>query len=509
MELSPTDFSNFSGFGSGSGSGSTSPPYIPNFPCRAQHYSTNSTAPIVWNTLPQLQHARWYVIAIESVFLVVGLTWNLIILGFYTREPKLLKEPANIFLFNLAIADILFSIFITLSSLTAEAAGEFVFGSSDFSRCIYCKFLGAVMFTLICLSLYTIAALSINRCMVLTQPIHYKSIFTWKIALVVQIFLWVISIAMSLPPLIGFGDYEYNLAFSFCNARWTGENKGIPNIYYILLYGLQAMIPIGILIFTNIWIIKIAKTVLKSRITRQRTFKNNNADISSEERKYQKQQVQLVRVFGALLVAHTLCWLPVLTVTFVSLGLGADKIPLEVFVVVWLTFLTSPVVHPILETCFVKALRYRVNKTGRTMTSSLRSMRRTLTSQVSLMTLPKSQSVKRFPTSLTKLSSPLHDSVNATQGGKLECKLENSATNNQVSAVVFEDALQRTKNVSVTMVGSDKGLESSTMELCKICPDHSIQDTASHSLTSNISIHNINGRCNKTLLDIEEVESHF
>ena len=348
----------------------------------------NTTSPIVWGSLPQLEHVRWYVVAILVVFLIIGLAWNFAILGFYLRDLRLLKEPANILLLNLTIADILFSIFITLSTLTAEAAGEFVFGLSDYSRCIYCKFLGAVMFILVCISLYSMAALSINRFMLLTQPIRYKSLFTWKVAVVLLVFTWVIAIAVSIPPLFGFGDYEYNLVFGFCNARWTGYNGSIPSIYLILLFGLQAIVPIVVLLFTNVWVVKVAKTVLKTKIVRRRTFSDLNTDIRGEERKYQRQQTQLARVFGALLIAHVLCWLPVITIMFVSLGVGADNIPLEIFMVSWLAFLTSPVVHPILETCFVKDLRHKVNKTGKTVRSSLRKMQCTMSShQVSSISL--------------------------------------------------------------------------------------------------------------------------
>jgi len=432
MDFPSTQYDNFSELGSGSGNNTTTYPLL--FPCRSPPYSQNTTSPGVWSNQPQLEHLRWYVVATEIVFLTVGLAWNIAILGFYLRDLKLLKEPANIFLLNLTVADIFFSIFITLSTLTAEAAGEFVFGFSDYSRCIYCKFLGVVMCILVCISLYSMAALSINRCMLLTQPIHYKSLFTWKVAVVVLPIIWVTAVAVSVPPLFGFGDYEYNLVFGFCNARWTGHNGGgIPNVYFILLFGLQSIVPIAILLFTNIWVVKIAKTVLKTKLIRRRTFSDTTTDIRGDEREYQRQQIQLARVFGALLVAHALCWLPVITVMFVSVGVGANNIPLEIFVVSWLAFLTGPVVHPILEMCFVKDLRYKVDKTGRRVKTFLRNLQHTLSFQKM-----SSVSSQRTPTS-TVLNCPNgHTSLPVLINESLKCSAKtpsmSTATNNGLTS---------------------------------------------------------------------------
>ncbi len=382
-------YENYSGSGIGNGS-DPQIPFIPHFPCRAQPISKDSLSPIVWGSLPQVSEARWFVVTIESIFLVVGLAWNLFIISCFIRNRKLLKQPGNIYLLNLAITDILISLFVTFTTLTAEAAGDFVFGFSDFSRCITCKVFGVAMHILVAVSLHTLAAMSVDRCVFLTQPMHYGNMFTWKMAVFILFVIWTLSIAVAVPPLFQFGDYEYNLVFSFCNARWSGKSGDLPNIYYILFYALEALIPIFILTFTNIWIVKIAKKALKQRITRQRSYRGNNSDGRGEEKKYKRQQKQLIRVFGALFIAHIVCWVPVISVMFVALGLGAENIPPETFIAGWLAFLTNPVIHPILETFFVQELRYKVNKTKKSMRQSVKKASSSLYSQVSTTSLLKS-----------------------------------------------------------------------------------------------------------------------
>jgi len=404
------------------------------FPCRAPPFSRNSVSPFVWEGFSELEDARWAIVVVEAIFLIVGVLWNLFILSCYLRTPKLLGEPANMYLLNLAIVDILISIFVTLTSLISAAAGEFVFGSNDFSRCIYCKFLGAVMHILISQSLHTLSVLSVDRCMLFACPIRYKSFFTWKKAFAIIISLWLVSVAISIPPLFGFGDYEYNLAFVFCNARWTGETSGTENIYYILFFGLETMIPITVLLVVNIWIIKIVKGALKKRITRQRSFRDTRSHAKNEEMVYQKQQKQLMKVFGALFVAHVVCWFPVLTVLFVALGVGADSIPPEVFIACWLAFLTNPVVHPILETFFVQDLRYRVNKTRESVNTSLKKAHGTLQNQLSSSSLFKGLSSRPSAVSLNIPMTPRVEDVHQrhfdTPGVRANGKLGESPLTN-------------------------------------------------------------------------------
>ena len=139
------------------------------WPCRSGPISKNSTSPFVWHTPAQLQAARPYVATIEALLFLIGFLWNAFVLVSYSLKRKLLKEPANIYLFNLALIDILLCIFITLMSVVSEATGEFIFGASDFVRCNYCEFLGVLLHTFISLSLHTVTALSVDRFILLSQ----------------------------------------------------------------------------------------------------------------------------------------------------------------------------------------------------------------------------------------------------------------------------------------------------------------------------------------------------
>ena len=337
------------------------------FPCREDQISSNTTSPIVWGIEPDLQSARICVATIQALLLIIGVIWNLFILVSYCIKPKLLKEPANVYLFNLAVTDLLQSIFVIFSSFLTEVIGEFVFGSSDIIRCRYCLFLGIVLHTLILQSLHTLAVLSLDRFIFLYRPLKYKSMFNWKKAVAIQACLWVLCIGIAVLPTFGFGEYEFNLALATCIPRWTGQSqRGIDNINYVILYSTESLLPLFMLIFTNVLIIKIVRSFLKKKITRQRSFRGGNSKSSyEEEKRYQRQQQQLIRVFGALLVTHTVCWTPFLTTSFVAVGIGAARIPVGVYLFGWLALLFIPVLHPMVESFFIKDLRCHVQKLAR------------------------------------------------------------------------------------------------------------------------------------------------
>ena len=72
-----------------------------------------------------------------------------------------------------------------------------------------------------------------------------------------------------------------------------------------------------------------------------------------------------MKVFGALIIAYIISYTPTILTLFLFIILSVtgdreDSIPSEVYIFGFLCFLTNPVFHPIIESFFVKELRYQV-----------------------------------------------------------------------------------------------------------------------------------------------------
>lgn len=341
--------------------------------CRITALSTtNISNEVVWLNLVSLKQYSPYIATVEAIYFVLAFFWNVFILVSLVRHRKLMKEPASVYLFNLAVTDLMLAVFVILQCFISEVSGGFKIGNTDVTRCGVCEFLGFMLMFLMASTLHTLAMLSFDRFFLLLKPLSYQQYFNRKRALIIILFIWLLSFGIAIPPVLGFGEYAFNVFLSNCHPKWLGHSyRGITNFNYIVFVAGEAGIPIAFLTFTNMWTYKIVALVLKSKLQRQRSF---HTKVKESESDHTRQQLQLAKVFGALFLAHIACWTPVLTAVAVSLIIGQCKLPVEVFIVGWLLYLTNPVVHPILETFFIKDLRMRVSRARQSVRDSLYGM---------------------------------------------------------------------------------------------------------------------------------------
>ena len=412
------------------------------FNCRTSDLSHDSiTQSLVWSIFYLVRGSTPYVATVEAVFFLIAFFWNSFILCALLSNPRTLREqPACIYLLNIALVDVLLSVTVILVSLVSEAAQEFVFGYTDFVRCHLCEFLGFMMMLLITCSLHSLAALSVDRFVLLAWPLRYKDLFNWKRATLIVGGCWVISVFLAFPPLVGFGQYEFNTIFANCHPRWTGNTGGIPHIYYIMFVGTEAIVPILILMVTNVWTFKIVSGALRSKFKRQKIFRD--APKSEEEqqreiienRDYRHKQRQLVKVFGVLLISHTVSWTPTLATLLIALIAGATSLPLEVYIFGWISFLSNPVLHPIVESFFIKDLRQKMNKAKGRVRNSMKSASGSIMSRTPSL-LSRSWSSKSL---LRKISSKRFSDIPDPPPDSRRTFGEQGSNSNKTSPIVAD-----------------------------------------------------------------------
>ncbi|XP_011406138.1 PREDICTED: 5-hydroxytryptamine receptor 7-like [Amphimedon queenslandica] len=323
---------------------------------------------------------------IQSLILAVALGWNLFIIVVFILKRELLKEPANILLFTLAIVDVLICLIVVPGPIVVTAAnGEFVLGRNDQIRCAICDTQGFFFIFLTVLSVHTLALLSIDRCILLSNPMkypRYRKVGLWVLFIVL---VWLLCLIISMPPAfnVGFGQWEFNRNFGLCLPRW------IPPTYMGFVF-LEGLIPITVIIITNIWTFKIILSFLKRKQVRRRESRLTSLSRKESEAEVQikQQQKQLVQVFGALLIATIIAWVPLLTMLFVLIGTDGEGVPDWIYLVCWFFYLINPLVHPILESLFVKELRTRIDKTKTNIRRASQSVMR-LASRSTIKDIPE------------------------------------------------------------------------------------------------------------------------
>ena len=332
----------------------------PEFSCSLDNLNrTAVTDPSYWRILSSLEDVRFLIAAVEIVFCVIAFVLNLFIIITMLVKYRMLREPANIYLLNLAVVDFLLTVTVVIPfTIVTEVIGEFAFGSSDYTRCAVCDLSGVLLIVFNAASLHTIAALSFDRFLVFANPLTYKRHMTWPKAVLVVVLIWFISFWIGFPPILGFGQFTFNQAFANCHPEWTGDNFNY--VRYVLF---EQFIPIAILLLTNVWTYRFISKYLKKRLVRRTIIRKSEGQekLNEEKRLYRKKQRYLVRTFTALLIVYVITWTPTIIIAVIANFVRMADI-LEFAVFGWICYITNPVVHPIIETFFVKELREEVSK---------------------------------------------------------------------------------------------------------------------------------------------------
>jgi len=299
------------------------------------------------------------------IFFLVATIWNLFIIITFFIKYKLLKQPAHILLFNMALTNLLICLTTMMFIFVTAFGQEFIFGSSDVIRCTMCNVAGFCLMFLVLVSLHMLAALSVDRFILLSRPLRYKRWMNQCRAAFICIVIYTLAFLLAILPIVGFGEYEFNQRFASCVPQFTP----MSNLYYVVFVAVEALIPISILMLTNVFTYRIVNKFVKRKVCcptyrrRDRPEERNN-----ESHQHHQQQKQKVKMFGALFIAVIVTYAPTIITIFVFLILTSffsleDEVPSVVYIIGFVCFLTNSVFQPIIESFFDKELRYQVNHT--------------------------------------------------------------------------------------------------------------------------------------------------
>ena len=136
-----------------------------------------------------------------TIIFILSLIINLFICIYTLSHPKSLKKSSTMFLFNLALINLLMTVLFMPFMVVASAAEEWIIGQLYTERDVLCETTAFIFAYTVGVSVHTLAAISFDRFLSIVKPHHHKKYMTWKVALGIVIFIWVsfrIIISMSL-----------------------------------------------------------------------------------------------------------------------------------------------------------------------------------------------------------------------------------------------------------------------------------------------------------------------
>nr|CAH8870834.1 unnamed protein product [Trichobilharzia regenti] len=215
---------------------------------------------------------------------ITGVCLNLLVIIFFTTV-KSLRTPSNMLVVNLAISDFGFSAVNGFPLKTISAFNKF-WPWGKFACEMYALAGGLFGFV----SLSTIAAVAVDRYMVIATP--FESVFqtTNRRTILLMLFLWLWSLIWTIPPLFGFGryvleGYQTSCTFDYISTDLTNRLFNI---------GFHEMA---------------ARTSTKSD-----NQKNKSTTVSST-----KSDSFVLKSAAILLGVYSICWTPYAVVCFIAL----------------------------------------------------------------------------------------------------------------------------------------------------------------------------------------------
>ena len=184
------------------------------FQLACSNFSRELLTTDIWTLAVQFEDIATGVGIVQIIFMLIGIPWNLIVIGTILYR-RLFLQPAVLLLLNLAINDFLLCFVSMPFNIIPAITGEFALGSSDYVRCQVCQ-IGIIMTTLLLVSVYNIAFLSLDRFLYVKKPLKYEQIVTVKRIGLILAISWVLFGVFSLLPLLGIGEIFLTNVVSTC-----------------------------------------------------------------------------------------------------------------------------------------------------------------------------------------------------------------------------------------------------------------------------------------------------
>ena len=154
----------------------------PNFTCSDPELSRSNVTDDLWRIKGEggLHNSSILMVAIfQIVFVLLGTPWSMLVLIAIIKY-RIFKKATYILVMNLIIAGLLVCVLIFPFNIASGITQQFTLGSSDYTRCLTCHVITMTLFSLILVSLNTLALMSLERLIYLMCPLRYLKYKTAK-----------------------------------------------------------------------------------------------------------------------------------------------------------------------------------------------------------------------------------------------------------------------------------------------------------------------------------------
>ncbi|XP_062298929.1 galanin receptor 2a [Scomber scombrus] len=273
-----------------------------------------------------------------SLIFLLGTVGNSLVLAVLLRNGQMNTKTTNLFILNLAVADLCFIVFCVPFQATIYTLDEWVFGP------VVCKVVHFVIFLTMYASIFTLAAVSLDRYLAICYPLRSREMRTPKNALTSIGVVWALALVFSGPYLSYYRQMDLGGAV-VCIPAWESKPRIIMDVC-TFIFGY--LIPVLVLSLTY------------ARTIRYLWTSVDPVKDMSESRRAKRKVTKMIIIVAVLFL---LCWLPhhlvILCMWFGSFPLNHTTYVLRILshLVAYTNSCLNPIVYALVSKHFRKGFR--------------------------------------------------------------------------------------------------------------------------------------------------------
>lgn len=277
---------------------------------------------------------------IVALIIILGMIGNiLVIIVLWQKKRRSHRKTGSFFLISLALADILASANLIFMLATIINKGEWIFGEP------LCKLNGFLTVLLGATSLLTLCAISVNRYFKIVEVGKYDRIFSYGNTLRILAATWFIPFVLSLAPIIGWSEHEYQVGKCVCHFLFSRSVS-----YTLTFVTVVVAIPFSVILFCYLKIYKI----IKSHGAMMGNLRREQPSINVED-------IKIATTLFTVIVVFIICYIPASVINFLDMTHLGFRIPhwldMLSFVLVVSNHANNPIIYNALNRSFRQSFR--------------------------------------------------------------------------------------------------------------------------------------------------------
>ncbi|XP_050413918.1 histamine H2 receptor [Patella vulgata] len=236
------------------------------------------------------------VIIIMILIFFISIAGNACVCYIIVKDPKL-KKISMITVFNLAVTDLGFTSTSIPISVIVLIQDKWPWDG------VVCHLNGITMLVFGIASLMNLGVIAVSRYIAVCHSQFAKTYLTKKFYIGSVIFIWIISIAISFPPIVHWGSIEYSYAKAACTHYWPSSMS-----YTLFLITSAVFVPFIVIVT----LYSLLFSTVRSNTKRIRD-KSSSITIT-------RSDIRLAKVSASIFFSFLICWSPISVTNFLELA---------------------------------------------------------------------------------------------------------------------------------------------------------------------------------------------